>query len=180
MILSFDLSIPCREGRTNRNRFFFSGTKGGSQRTRKTEQASKAHAKVAPNFGPMRRPIMLDETRLGKSSRRTGSATYFIGSRLRGPGPGPADLGSGAKMSRLPRDGARARRRNEHGRFRLPRARARGCRLLVAPEPRTAGPGPREPGNFGAGASGSVLGGLPRPAGRASNLDGFAINPLFR
>ena len=79
-------------------------------------------------------------------------------------------------MGRLPRPGARARRRNEPGPFRLPRARARGCRLLVVPEARTASPGPRDPGNFGAGASGSVFGGLPRPAERASNLDGFAIN----
>ena len=36
------------------------------------------------------------------------------------------------------------------------------------------------PGDFRSGASGSVFGGLPRPAERASNLDGFAINLLVR
>ena len=107
-------------------------------------------------------------------------ALFLLEGRLRGPGPGPAVRGSGAKTSRLPRAGARARRRRKPGQLRLPRARARGRRLLVAPEPRTAGPGPREPGNFGPGASGSVFRGPPRPAERVSNLDGFAINLLVR
>ena len=83
-------------------------------------------------------------------------------------------------MSRLPRAEVRARRPDGSGPFRLPQDRPRGCRRLLAPELRTAGPGPRGPGNFGSGASGSVFGGFPRPDQRTSNLEGFATNLLVR
>ena len=125
-----------------------------------------ARARGAPPLIPSQIPPYRTKRFIAKPSRLLARSagrgsppkTEPLAPDLKFPGPlgaGPAVLGSGATRSRRPR--ARARGcRNWPGFFRLPaRAPARGSRLVLAPEPRTAGPGP---GRLGADLKSAISG----------------------